>query len=68
MNLTELPALLWDGMVHTLHTATHPQTVARADADQLANTGSHTWLALLGLIGAVLGGALVAATRKANRR
>lgn len=47
MNITDLPALLWDGMMHTLHTATHPQTVAQG-----------LWLPLL-VIGAVaLGAAL----------
>ena len=47
MNITDLPALLWDGMMHTLHTATHPQTVAQT-----------LWLPLL-VIGAVaLGAAL----------
>ena len=41
MNITELPALLWGGLLHSLHTATHPQTVAQG-----------LWMPLL-VIGAV---------------
>ena len=44
-------------------------TLARADTGQLANTGSNTWLALLGAALLALGGIVtVAATRKGSHR
>ena len=52
-------------------TTANPQrpTTARADTDQLANTGSNTWLAWIAAALLALGGIVtVAATRKANRR